>query len=136
MATVERAASFDADLVPLLKRHRKLARDLDAFLNDDLAPAPKRRGAGRMPIPGLRDIWKTRMGIPSANIGASGGLRFAYFVSPDGDLVVLLRAWAKADLGDLPRKVMDDAKDKARPLIEQKARDRGMTSEQIEKLFT
>jgi hypothetical protein len=46
-----------------------------------------------------------------------------------------LRVYAKADIADLPRKVMHRAVKNARPLIEAKCRERGMSEEAIGKLF-
>lgn len=131
--TVERGSQFDGDLAPLRRKYKRLDDDLTAFLNGDLCLRPRVRMVGRTPIPGVPGVWKTRMGIPSANIGASGGLRLVYLAgSETAPVIVLLRAYHKADIKDLPRKVIAHAKVSARALMEA----RGYPPELIAKLFS
>src|SRR6266403_3354651 len=115
---IERSPMVEKDRAPLVrKKFRRLKEDLDEYCDKDLSHyARERRRPHRTQIPGIPNVWKARMGIPSAGIGERGGMRLVYWVGETPPLVILLRAYYKAEIKDLPRKVIVAAKKRVRPL--------------------
>jgi hypothetical protein len=89
---IVRTSGFDKDV----KRLSLTSSDVAALMAT-LAANPQ---AGDV-IQGLKGVRKVRFGIPSRNIGKSGGGRAIYLVLEVDDMLVLLKAYGKNEQDDL-----------------------------------
>jgi hypothetical protein len=105
---------FTKDVERLRRKFHRIDGDLKKFFDHELAVDPRRRGDK---IPGIAGAYKTRCGIPSANISKRDGLRIIYLISDNYLSVVLLMVYAKAEKTDVSRVELRRAVDQAMPIV-------------------
>lgn len=129
-------AEYAKEVTGLKRRFPRVEGDVKKFLDKELAVHPKECGDR---IPGALGAWKARCGIPSANIGKSGGLRIIYALVEVPALIGLIMIYYKGDKDDVPRAELRRAFEAMRPALEEGVKAKGgdprLVQEHIQKLL-
>lgn len=110
------APGYTRDLERLRRKFRRIDGDLKKFFDRELSVDPRRCGDK---IPGVPGAYKTRCGVPSANISKRDGLRIIYLISDSYLTIVLLMMYAKAEKTDVKRVELCRAVEHLTPVIMQ-----------------
>jgi hypothetical protein len=123
-----RTADFDGDVQRLAKRFPRIEQDLTRFLGQRLSVAARQIGDR---IPGSGGAYKARLGIPSANLSARGGLRVIYRPIEMIDVVLCLMLYYKRDREDVTTAEIERAVRSALPSLVEQARAAGLGEDAV-----